>query len=178
MCTFCYFVLSSPKPLPLKDLKDPRTLGAHILRRRLKLRLTQREVARLLGVKPETLLNWEKGRRRASFRYFPKIAEFLTYMPLFPEPQDFGSRIVHRRRLLGLSQKDLARKLKVDPSTLARWERGKRRPARIFLKKLEEILGDLKLPDPKVNWHRTNPGIRNPFPEPKSNKKCTQPWDS
>jgi len=36
--------------------------------------------------------------------------------------------------VLGLSQKESAKRLGIDPSTLARWERGEREPAGGFLK--------------------------------------------
>ena len=54
-------------PVTLTELKsreiatEPRTLGDHVRKRRLALRLTQRELATRLGVNPWTVLNWEKG---------------------------------------------------------------------------------------------------------------------
>jgi transcriptional regulator with XRE-family HTH domain len=39
-----------------------------------------------------------------------------------------GEKIVNYRRLSGITQKELAEFLKVDPTTLARWERGKSQP--------------------------------------------------
>lgn len=39
--------------------------------------------------------------------------------------------MVRHRTSLGLSQKESARRLHVDPSTLAKWERGEREPTGI-----------------------------------------------
>ena len=40
---------------------EPRSLGEYLKYRRLQLKLGRRAVARLLGVGPSTVLNWEKG---------------------------------------------------------------------------------------------------------------------
>ena len=42
-----------------------------------------------------------------------------------------GERLVRRRTSLGLSQKEAAKRLGVDPGTLARWERGERANGRV-----------------------------------------------
>ncbi len=51
-------------------------------------------------------------------------AGVLGYDPR-PEPVNIGERLVWQRDGLGLSQTEMARKLGVDPSTLASWGRGK-----------------------------------------------------
>jgi hypothetical protein len=63
---------------------------------------------------------------------------FLGYNPL-PEANGWGERLVRHRRTLGLSQKEAAKRLGVDPSTLARWERA--RAGGEFLNRVE-FLGD------------------------------------
>ena len=78
-------------PIKLKSLKpketdfEPRTLGDHIRRRRLEMKLTQKEVADQLGVVPWTVLNWEKGRTQPLIKFIPAIVGFLGYDP-FPQP--------------------------------------------------------------------------------------------
>jgi transcriptional regulator with XRE-family HTH domain len=57
----------------------------------------------------------------------PAIIRFLGYNPL-PEGTSWGERLVRHRTSLGLSQNVAARELGVDPSMLARWERGEREP--------------------------------------------------
>jgi DNA-binding transcriptional regulator YiaG len=53
----------------------------------------------------------------------PAVIKFLGYNPL-SEGKGLGSRLVKHRTSLGMSQGEAAKRLGVDPSTLARWERG------------------------------------------------------
>ena len=122
---------------------EPVTLGDHIRRRRLELGLEQRELARQLGADDMTVCNWEKGRTFPSIRFLPRIVRFLGYVPFQLESLSVGERIRLRRMLLGLSQRELARRLSVDPSTVRRWEAGKRVPARHYMVSIDEVL---KLP--------------------------------
>jgi transcriptional regulator with XRE-family HTH domain len=45
------------------------------------------------------------------------------------------------RQYRGFSQKDLARRLGVDPGTLGKWERDERRSAGALLERLEKFFG-------------------------------------
>ena len=56
----------------------------------------------------------------ADLRYMPAIVRFLGYNPL-PHGDTWAERLVNGRLPMGLSQKEAARELDVDPSTLARW---------------------------------------------------------
>ena len=113
------------------------TLGDHIRKRRLDLKLLQKDVARALGVDTTTINNWERNRCQPRLYLFPKIARFLGYSP-FPAKKEYSvsERIKAYRPINGLSQKRMARTLGIDPRTLARWEKGKATPS----KKLEERL--------------------------------------
>ena len=70
-------------------------------------------------------LGMRKGH--STFPYWPKIIEFLGYSPHDPDWPP-GERLTWIRRYRGLSQKVMARRLRVDPGTVARWERGEREP--------------------------------------------------
>ena len=50
-----------------------------------------------------------------------------------PEAKSWGERLVRHRKSLGLLQEHAAHLIGVDPSTLAKWERGEREPAGVFL---------------------------------------------
>jgi len=108
---------------------DLNTLGDHLRRRRLVLRLLQRHVAEQIGVTKATVHNWETNRSNPSFRDMPAIIRFLGYDPT-PASTEWAVRLVQARTRLGLSQKESAHRIGVDPSTLARWERGDREPKR------------------------------------------------
>ena len=58
----------------------------------------------------------------------PDIIKFLGYDPL-PQANTVAEKLVRQRTSLGLSQKESAERLGVDPGTLAKWERGERGPA-------------------------------------------------
>jgi transcriptional regulator with XRE-family HTH domain len=76
----------------------------------------------------------------------PAIIRFLGYNPL-PEANGWGERLVRHRTSLGLSQKEAALKLGVDPGTLARWERGEREPAGVLRTRVERFLQDVEASD-------------------------------
>ena len=103
------------------------TLGDHLLRRRLVLKLLQKQVAKQLGVDEASIHNWETNRTKPGFVNMPAIIKFLGYNPL-PPPEGWADRLVQGRIILGLSQKESAKRMGVDASTLARWERGEREP--------------------------------------------------
>ena len=77
-----------------------------------------------------TVCNWEINRTSPQLRFIPKINTFLGYSLYDTQSGTLGKRIVACRHIMGLSQKELATRLGVDPGTLGRWERDKGRPAR------------------------------------------------
>ena len=117
---------------------QPQTVGDHIRRRRLSLKMLQREVAAQIAVDTTSVFNWEANAAAPEIRYMPAIIQFLGYNPL-PAASGLGERLVRHRRTLGLSQKEAARELDVDPSTLARWERGEREPTGDFLDRVKRF---------------------------------------
>jgi transcriptional regulator with XRE-family HTH domain len=117
-------------PVRLKYLKSkvvlpaPTTLGEHIRQRRLKLQLTLKEAAKLLGTDECSVINWEKGRTVPKVYRLPAIIRFLGYNPL-PEPRTISERLVAKRLERGWPRKLGARHLGIDVSTLRDWEQGK-----------------------------------------------------
>ncbi len=118
-------VSRKPKEYP----EAPTTLAGHLLKRRKELGLLQREVAERLGTNEFTYLSWEKHGRRPTICYWPAIINFLGFDPN-GEPKTFAERVAAHRRRSGLTQRELARRLQVDPSTTWCWERDKHPPAR------------------------------------------------
>jgi transcriptional regulator with XRE-family HTH domain len=102
-------------------------LGEQIRKRRLDLSLRQIDVAKIIGCDEMTVVNWEKGYRTPLINHMGKVTEFLGFNP-FAECDTLAQRLVSHRKTRGLNQKAFARELDVDPSTLARWERGEREP--------------------------------------------------
>ncbi len=123
----CQTTLHAGKPNPQGYPALPRSLGEHIKRRRLELSLFQRDVGRQVGCDESSVLNWEKGRNEPELKFIPAILAFLGYDPR-PPSQSVGQCLVRYRESRGWSQKRLARELDVDPTTLSRWELGKKAP--------------------------------------------------
>ena len=84
-----------------------------------------------IGVDIASIRNWETNRSKPGVEHMPAVIRFLGYNPL-PPPNGWSERLVQCRTLLGLSQKESAQQIGVDPGTLARWERGERVPAGKF----------------------------------------------
>ena len=118
----------------------PKTLGDHIRRRRIDLKMLQREVGQHIGVHCLSMTNWELNRTTPELKHIPAIIAFLGYDPL-PRPTTLAERLVQHRRSRGWSQKRLAAELDVDPTTLARWERGERSPIAEHGQRVERLIG-------------------------------------
>jgi site-specific DNA recombinase len=126
-------------PRVVRIPKQPQTVGDHIRRRRLALKLMQSDVAERLGVTESSIWNWESGQWQPDLRCMPSIIAFLGYNPL-PEVTTLGERLVRHRISLGLSQKEAAAEIGVDPATLARWEKEEREPTGAHLAEVRRFL--------------------------------------
>jgi len=132
---FCHVTLKAPKPR--KDYpKELNTLGDHLRKKRLDLGLTQGEVAKRFHVHATTVRYWETNRVAPGLRVMPWIIHFLGYA-LYKLEQPFSERLRVRRQALGLSQKELADAVRINESTLGRWESGRSRPRQTSLNTLE-----------------------------------------
>ena len=61
--------------------KHPTTIGGHLRRRRLQLKIYQPEAARLLRVSTVTLSRWECDKVAPTPPYYPGIASYLGFDP-------------------------------------------------------------------------------------------------
>jgi transcriptional regulator with XRE-family HTH domain len=115
------------------------SLGDHIRKCRLDRELFQKQVADQIGVHELTITNWERNATLPEIRYVPAIIQFLGYSPL-PPTSSLAERLTDARRRLGLSQRKMAEKLGVDPTTLMGWERGRHQPTEKSLGLIERAL--------------------------------------
>jgi len=136
---YCFHVPAYPSCSKLK------TLGDHILKRRMDLWLEQKEVAEIIGTDKCTIANWEKGRNSPRIRHLPNIIGFLGYQPWDGDYRTLGERIIKLRQRIGLSQKQLAIQIGVDPCTIRSWEKGKHKPTKKLLEKLKIFLKNTAL---------------------------------
>jgi transcriptional regulator with XRE-family HTH domain len=129
----CKLTFQAKKPDFRPYPKELKTIGDHLKKRRLDLNLPQKKVAKRLQATTCTYRNWEKNRSNPSLSFIPRIIQFLGYVPYDTSNQDFGKKIAASRRLLGLSQKDLARLIGVDPCTIRSWEKDRHKPNKELL---------------------------------------------
>ena len=109
-------------------------------KRRLDLKMTQKQVAGVLGVDKTTEWNWESNRTEPLTRHLPSIILFLGYSPLEASVQSLEERLRDYRRKTGLSQKKLAEAIGIDPSTLSRLEKNCSRCFKKVVKKAADFV--------------------------------------
>lgn len=126
-------------------IENPKTIGEHLKKRRLGLKLLQKDLASILGVTEDCITNWENNRNEPQISYHPKVISFLGYNPFPVENETMGGRVRAYRIIHGLTQEDLAVIVGVNESTIFHWERGTNTPHPRKMKLLEEILNKKEL---------------------------------
>ena len=90
-----------------------------------------------------TVYYWKTNRPNPSLNHIPKVIKFLGYGPDKATKGSLGGRIIRTRRALGITQKELAPKLGVDPTTPGYWERGERKPIMGLCERFKVLLVSL-----------------------------------
>lgn len=120
--------------------KKLKTLGDHIRKRRLDLKLEQQQVAKILKITESTVWNWEKNRVNPRTKYYPYIMEFLGYCP-YESAKTWGDKLKLHRVYQGLSYRKLGERLRIDPGTLERWEKGGKIPWKRLKDRVDGFMG-------------------------------------
>lgn len=131
--------LKASKPKSPKYPKKLKTLGDHIRKKRLDLGLFQRDVADQIGVSEATIYNWERNTNSPQVHDIPAVIRFLGYNPL-PSSSSFPEQLRYKRRLLGLSQTGMAKRVGVDPTTFRKWDQGRARPTRRSVEIIQKLI--------------------------------------
>ncbi len=141
------YVLPCCQPICFKELRHPKgypkeivTLGDHILAARLNRNLVQKKVAKIIGVNAWTVMIWEKNYHEPGFVHYPIIMNFLGYCPI-QQAEHLGGWVKIHRFHRGLSQKETARLIGIDPGTLARYERCDCSPSGKYISMLKQFIG-------------------------------------
>jgi len=92
-----------------------RTIGDHIRKHRLDLRLRQKDAAAQIGADVFTLINWEKGRTVPVVRFCPAIERFLGYWP-GKAPENLREGLKAARQRLGMTRREFR-----GPDRRGRW---------------------------------------------------------
>lgn len=116
----CNIQFKAKKPNNKPYPKELITYGDHLRKKRLDLSLYQPQVAKIINVTTDSITNWELNRNTPELSYIPKIISFLEYAP-----EIIANPIKKYRLEKGISQKELAKILEIDPTTLSRIEREK-----------------------------------------------------
>lgn len=131
-------------------------MGDHVRRKRLKMELMRKDVAKLLGVNPWTILNWEKGRTEPPITVVPALLGFLGYDP-FPKPRTLPDHLLTKRRGMGWSIKAAAEEVGVDPGTWGNWESGQTvlyRQHRVLIARLLGLSVDALNEEMTARWNQ------------------------
>jgi len=116
------------RPDRISGITPDRVSGTRIRARRLDLGLRQSDVAKIVGAYTSTVNTWENGHFAPEVRFMPKIIEFLGYGPFGVPPTSFPGWLKAARVAAGLTRRQLAARLRIHPTTGAKWERGEARP--------------------------------------------------
>ncbi len=57
--------------------RNPQNLGQQIRKARMDKGLLMRELAEIIGVTPDTIINWEVRGLRPAKRYLPRVRDFI-----------------------------------------------------------------------------------------------------
>ncbi len=134
---YCKVVLKAEKSKSCSFPKNLKTLGDHLKTQRLKMQFSQKEIAKIIGTDEASIWNWENNRHHPSLAFLPKIIKFLGYVPdSCAHYKTFGEKIVAYRKFLGITQKELACYLGIDPTTLGRYEKRESMPKGKILEKI------------------------------------------
>jgi len=112
-------VLKMPYKKAIPD--NPKTLGEHILRKRLLMRLLQKHVAEQLGVTEASVTGWENGRSMPMLHVYPAIIAFLGYYPFDTDISTVSGQIEFVRYNLGWSYERMSAEFGVDGTTVQDW---------------------------------------------------------
>lgn len=116
----------------LKELRQQRKLSLAAL-------------AREAGISPAHLSEVERGQSRGSLKMWEKLARALgvpvSYFFREAAEESLGQKLKKLRQSMGLTQKELAKKIGLSPSLIAQLEIGRVQPAITTLTRLARHLG-------------------------------------
>lgn len=130
------------KPLGIKYVENPTTIGEKIRNRRLELGLLQKDVAEIMGVCEDTITFWENGRAIPQLNLYPKVTKFLGYFPFEIDTSTLGGKITKYRYEYGFGNAKLAKALGANERTVVNWEQNKRLPFARQMKKVLSVISD------------------------------------
>jgi DNA-binding transcriptional regulator YiaG len=114
-----------------------RTVGDQVRHRRLEFGWTQEQTAKWFGVTESTIWNWESGGITPNYLFRTVVRVFLGD-PL--ADASLPDKLRFLRWVLGVTQRELADKLCVNPSTVEDWETGTCGPNRSNRERIMKLI--------------------------------------
>lgn len=141
---FCHFTIKASRTaLRFKSLTrkgfiiNPESLGQHLRSKRLLLNLTQAQVAKELGTIREQYERWERDEITPIASFWPRLVRYFGKYPLAVDtPADW---LLKARRVNGLSQYALGRKITAIAKIVRKWEHGQAEPPAPMLAKIQTL---------------------------------------
>lgn len=75
------FKRQTAKPMPISYTETPVSIGDHMRKKRMKLKLLQKDVANICGLS-EYITNSEKKRNTSLIQYYPRISNFFGILAI------------------------------------------------------------------------------------------------
>ncbi len=114
--------------MPLSYPVDPQTVGEHLKKRRMDLKMLQADVALKFNITEDCVTNWENNYAQPQIKYNPQIIKFLGYCPITFNETTISGKMKSYRWRNGLTNMDLGKRLGVHGTTVLDWENQKRVP--------------------------------------------------
>ena len=100
------------------------TFRDRIQKRRIELGFVPKANCRRTVVDKTTIYNWERNATSPQLSQLPAVIQSFGYDAL-RHPVALGERLLAARKVLGITQKEMAERLNIDPTTLSRMEQGR-----------------------------------------------------
>jgi len=150
---FCHLRLEGRRPRPKGYPEAPETVGQYLKRRRLDLGMLQKEAAKVLGTNPLVYGSWERGQVVPGANQMARIVRFLGTAPLV-KSASLPGRLREFRRQAGLTQAQLAARVRATQATVSDWELGVHVPPPRFWPRIISALGVDPAPTPTTMAER------------------------
>lgn len=116
------------------------TLGEHLRKVRIQRKLSQSQVAKIIGVSTNTITFWEKNRNHPTEKFASKIIKFLGYFPFEWEHENLQTQVKYARMVSGHTLKHMGKEIGVDSSTIYKIFNGKSKPQDETLEKIQKYV--------------------------------------
>lgn len=105
--------------------------------------LMVKELAKITKIQKQTIIKIEKGKSNPTPHTLKKIADALDIdlrKIIKPKNDSIAEKIKTLRLQMGLSQREFAKKIGADQSSVIEWENDRRKPSKYYIERINEFL--------------------------------------